>query len=86
MDRKAELKAQKLVNRELQTIGNYHDQLPISLIDSILVKHGLTATEWAIYCGRDGGSIQQVGPNSYISLTWHKMDESGRYEVVSYVN
>ena len=79
--------ARRKVNAVLHELGRaYHDGLPISQIDSALEAYGFSATEPAIYCGRDGNcSPMQVGDRTWLSLSWHKM-ESGRYEVTAYVN
>ncbi len=74
------------INEALYQIGlTYWDCLPIYKIDSILVDNGLEATEAAIYCGRDGSTHEEVGQGKYLTLNWHKM-ESGRYEIVAYLN
>ena len=85
MDTKTERKAQKQVNNDLAKIGNYHDGIPISLIDSVLERHGFNGMEPAIYCGREGNFIEKVGDKTFLSVTWYKM-ESGKYEIVSYVS
>jgi hypothetical protein len=78
--------ARKRANEQFRALGViYHVRLPIASIDEILIQNGFTPTEPAIYCGRDGRSHEQVGPNTWLSLTWHKMD-SGRYEVTAYVS
>jgi len=75
------------VNEELHWLGqSYHDGLPISQINHILVEAGFNPLEEAIYCGRDGRSDEQVGNYSWFHMTWHKMETTGRYEVVAYVN
>lgn len=82
-----ETKARRTVNVKLYRLGlTYHNSLPIADIDHILQTSGFTETEPAIYCGRDGHVVEKIGPHSYLSLTWHKMDETGRYEVVAYVS
>jgi hypothetical protein len=79
-------KQAKTANEALYTLSlTYHDGLPVSAIDQILVSNGFQTTEPAIYCGRDGQSHEQISENMWLSLTWHKMD-SGRYEVVAYIN
>jgi hypothetical protein len=78
--------ARRLANNELYAMGtHYHDSLPIASIDRVLTECGFNETEPAIYCGRDGRCSQQVGARTWLSLFWHKMD-SGRYEVIAYVN
>jgi hypothetical protein len=85
MDTKTESRNRQRVNRELQALPIYHDGLPLATIDAILVKHGFNATEPAIYCGASGSCTDKVGPRTYLSFSWYKM-ESGRYEIVSYVS
>lgn len=84
---KAKLRrAQIEVNSRLYDLGKvYHAYIPVYEIDSILVDNGFEATEPAIYCGADGKDHQEVGHGKYLSLAWHKM-ESGRYEIVAYLN
>ena len=79
-------KATKRVNDQLYNLGlQYWNYLPIFEIDSILVEFGFDATEPAIYCGREGNTHEPVGDGKFLSMTWHKM-ESGRYEIVAYLN
>ena len=86
MDNKQLRTASGHVNTELHDLGKvYHEHLPIQQIDEILELYGFNPTEPAIYCGADGASHEHVGHNKYLSLTWHKM-ESGRYEIVAYLN
>ena len=74
-------------NDELIAINReYHHGLPLSEIDAILTKHGFTGMEAAIYCGREGRVHEQVGPKTWILLTWHKMENTGRYEIVAYLS
>lgn len=85
MDAKVKASLKK-VNDGLYNLGlKYWDYLPIYEIDSLLVENGFDATEAAIYCGREGKTHELVGYAKYFSMTWYKMD-SGRYEVVAYVN
>jgi len=85
-------KAMKQANKALYELGRtYHDGLPISTIDSILTSNGFNATEPAIYCGRDGQVIEPVSkdiPRTYVylSMSWHKMEVTGRYEIVAYLS
>jgi hypothetical protein len=81
-----EHKARKRVNDALYDLGRiYWDSLPLRQVDELLTSNGLEETEPAIYCGREGQCSQQVGPRSYLTFTWYKM-ESGRYEFIAYVN
>ena len=68
------------------TSNRYFDSLPVMSIDVILEANGFEGLEEGIYCGRDGQVHEQVGPNSWFNMTWHKMDVTGRYEVVAYVS
>ena len=81
-----ENKSRKAANKALAALPNYHESLPIGTIDAILTGNGFTATEPAIYCGREGRAAFQVGPRTFLTLTWYKMPETGRYEVVSYLS
>ena len=77
----------KQVNRELSALGRvYHDFIPIQQIDKILVTHGFQTTKDGIYCGCDGRSKESVGDRTELALIWHKMEVSGRYEIVAYVS
>lgn len=77
----------KKANVALAELGReYHDGLPIGKIDQILTEHGFQPTEEAIYCGADGRSHEQVGERSWITISWHKMEVSGRYEIVAYLS
>jgi len=64
----------------------YHNSIPLADIDGILTANGFNALEPAIYCGREGRSHESVGNGVFISLTWYKMELTGRYEVVAYVS
>ena len=75
------------VNGVLYRLGlKYHDYIPVYEIDSALVNNGFEATEPAIYCGADGQIHEEVGHGMYLTMTWHKMEETGRYEIVAYLN
>lgn len=86
MDATTERKSREKVNAELAAMPIYHPFIPLGDIDNILTKHGFNELEPAIYCGRQGRSNEKIGERSYLSLTWYKMEESGRYEVVAYVS
>ena len=86
MTAREEAKSRNQVNVKLYELGkHYHHVLPLSDIDCALLCAGFNVLEEAIYCGRDGHSHEQVGPRTWLSLSWHKM-ESGRYEVTAYVS
>jgi hypothetical protein len=78
--------ARRKANKSLAELPTYHDSIPLVAIDRCLVDAGFKETEGAIYCGRDGNSTEKVGERTWLSLTWHKMDNSGRYEIVCYVS
>ena len=78
--------ARRKANAELYTLGlKYHESIPLTWLDSVLAEAGFNPTEGAIYCGRDGRILEQVGERSWLSMTWHK-GESGRYEIVAYLS
>jgi hypothetical protein len=78
----------RAVNKELWTLtyNRYHDGLPLQAIDEILTCNGFNMLEEAIYCGREGKVHEHVGGNTWFTMTWHKMEVTGRYEVVAYVS
>ena len=79
--------AREKVNNLLHKLGlTYHDGLPVQRVNEILAENGFGEMEPAIYCGRDGTCIDSVGDHTFLSFTWHKMDITGRYEIVAYVN
>jgi hypothetical protein len=81
-----ERRMRKAANDLLHEVGRtYHDGLPIGRIDAILNACGFDETSPAIYCGRDGQMHEQVGPKTWITMAWHKM-ETGTYEIVSYLS
>jgi hypothetical protein len=87
MTAQTERRNRQHVNSELHRLGTkYHDSLPIQDINDILDAYDFRETEPAIYCGRDGHSHEQVGDKTWLSLSWHKMEQTGRYEVVAYVS
>jgi hypothetical protein len=81
-----EYAARKTTNRRLASLPNYHPFIPLADIDAILTQAGFNATEDAIYCGREGRSTEKVGENTWLSLTWYKMEVTGNYEIVAYVS
>jgi hypothetical protein len=81
----------KRVNRLLQELGlRYHDGLPISEITEILIQNGLPVLEDGLYCGHEGKFSEPLGKFGkrclYLHLSWYRMPETGRYEIVAYVN
>lgn len=86
MDASTERKARVKANNAFYKLGRvYHDGLALAEIDAVLMANGFTGMEDALYCGRDGQAHEQVGRRTWITLAWHKM-ESGRYEIVVYLN
>ena len=86
--RKEERKAQKNVNADLFEISRkYHDAIPVADIADSLKANGFDAEPLdGIYCGREGRLHEQVGPKTWILLTWFRMDHTNRYEINSYVS
>ena len=76
------------VNKVLADMSKeYHVGLPVREISELLNKHGFDGSAMdGIYTGHDGKIHEKVGERSWISMTWHKMEESGRYEIVAYVS
>ena len=84
---RAERVARNWANNELAELSKrYHDGIPIREIDAILIENEFNPTHPAIYCGREGSSHEQVGPNTWLSITWYKMEETGRYEITAYLS
>ena len=80
-----ERRAMRAVNAKLHEMGRvYHHGLPIHIIAGWLEEEGFSPMEAAIYCGAQGRVHEQVGPHTWLALTWYKM-ESGRYEIVAYL-
>jgi hypothetical protein len=82
----SETKARQKANKMLAAMPNYFPFIPNAELDSILTGAGFQAMEAAIYCGREGRVTEQVGPKTWITMTWHKMEVTGRYEIVAYVS
>jgi hypothetical protein len=78
--------ARKTVNDALYHLSRtYHQGLPISEIDAILIASGFRKMEDGVYTGHDGHSHEQVGERTWIAFSWHRMG-SGRYEINAYVS
>jgi hypothetical protein len=76
------------VNKELYNLCRvYHRSIPLTDLQDILKRNGFDpeAIE-GIYTGRDGKAHDQVGPKTWLSLTWHKMEETGNWEINAYVS
>lgn len=39
-----------------------------------------------VYAGREGRVHEDIGRGIWLTLTWHKMEVTGTYEVVAYAN
>lgn len=80
--------ARSVVNRELWELSRrYHDGIPVGRVIEILEAHGFEGDPMhGIYCGRDGRLHEKVGERTWIAMSWHKMEESGRYEINAYVS
>ena len=85
---KAERKAQNAANDSLADLSRrYHDGIPVGLIADILTANGFNRELMdGIYCGREGRLHEQVGPKTWITLSWFKMERTGRYEITTYVS
>ena len=89
MTTKERNQAKTAVNNQLaDKFKTYQDGLPIADVIALLNAAGFVETDGlvGVYCGRDGSVHEGVGEGVYLSLTWHKMEVTGRYEVVAYVS
>ena len=86
--RKAERRAQNTANDSLADLSRlYHDGIPVGKIADILSANGFDPEAVdGIYTGREGRSHEQVGPKTWIAISWFKMAVTGRYEVTAYVS
>jgi len=81
------------VNAGLAKIGTYHNSIPFEAIRTIVESFGNkvldtdgSPLEGVIFCGREGQALFAISDSNYgLSLSWYKM-ESGRYEIVTYIN
>lgn len=85
------LRAKRAINRQLYDMGfnTYYDSLGevIDTIGDMLINAGLDPTPLGgMYCGADGRIHEHVGNNLWLTLGWHKMDVSGRYEITAYLS
>lgn len=87
-DAKQIKKSVKKANDSLADLGRaYHQGIPLTDIASILDRNGFdSGSIEGIYTGREGRSHDHVGSNVYLSLTWYKLENSGRMEVVAYLS
>jgi hypothetical protein len=82
-----ERRARQQANEALAALGRtYHQGLPITEIDEILTSAGFRKMEDGVYCGDEGRSHEQIGDRTWLSLSWHRMEESRRFEIVAYVS
>lgn len=95
LNAKAEKKNRSKANEDLNklTTNKYFSSLPIADIAAILKKNGFDpyfedeSGMEGIYTGRDGKiNPLQVGPKTWLALSWHKMEPSGNWEVVTYLS
>ncbi len=86
--RRDEKRNRTRANDELAFLGRkYHTSMPIQEMRDILVKHGFNGEAMdGIYTGEDGKMHEQCGPNTWISMTWHKMPRTGTWEIVAYLS
>lgn len=72
------------VNGKLWDLGlTYHEHVPHTEIDGILKQEGFEDTIGASY---DGHKLNcSVGDGKWLHVSWYRM-QSGRYEIVAYVN
>jgi hypothetical protein len=69
------------------TRKTYFDRLPIMELTRLVEDHGFVSDELdGFYCGHDGRVSADIGFGRGLMLTWHKMEVSGRFEVVAYVS
>jgi hypothetical protein len=81
-----EMAMRNKANRLLSTwLSPYHCALPIDLIDAALVEAGFSPMEDAVYCGREGRVHEQVGPHTWLAMSWYRT-EGGSYEITAYVS
>lgn len=82
-----EVKARRKANSALAKLGSeYHPTIPCHEINNILWMNDFRQMESGIFCGRDGQHKEQVGDRTWLSLSWHKMDVTGNYEIVVYLS
>ena len=97
----AKMKRMRSVNDRLWQIGNrYHESIPLHAIDEALTDNGFMPLEHGIYTGRDGklheslcslpgtafeDTVDDIG-EVWLSMTWHQMEQTKRWEIVAYVS
>ena len=80
-----ETRERRAANKMLQALPVYAEGLQLEAMNAVLEEHGFNTLEPGIYCGREGQHHEQVGPKTWLTFTWYKM-ESGRYELVAYLS
>jgi hypothetical protein len=83
-------------NRELEALvrGRYFSAIPLDRIYDIVEEEGFSFLEeeqQCLLCGREGKATWELfwlgkPAKRMLVLTWYKMEETGRYEVVPYVS
>lgn len=83
-----EARNRRLANKEIiELCRSYQDGIPVGAIRDILTMHGFNGEAMdGIYTGYDGKIHEQVGPKTWISMTWHKLENTGKYEIVAYLS
>lgn len=86
----------KLANNALHdlTAKSYFSAIPLDRIYDIIEESGFSfdaEEKSCILCGREGKATWELfaegrSANRMLVVTWHKMDTTGRYEVVAYVS
>jgi hypothetical protein len=86
--RRDEKRNRTKANAELAALGRrYHTGMPIQTIREILERYGFNPEAMdGIYTGHEGKMHEQAGPNTWISMTWHKMPRTGTWEIVAYLS
>ena len=85
------------INKEFTAMGDYFEKIPMQTMFDILLKYDVIPlqedyTYWdGFLTGRDGRAtielayIDKVVKNRSLHFTWHKMEQSGKYECIKYV-
>lgn len=69
------------------TSGRYFDCLPLHEVGTILTENGFSDDAvHGIFCGREGRFNEQVGDKTWIQFSWYKMENTGRFEIVTYLS
>jgi len=86
--RRDEKRNRTRANNDLAAIGRrYHSSMPLQEMKEILAKYGFNPEAMdGIYTGEEGKMHEQAGPNTWISMTWHKMPRTGTWEIVAYLS